>query len=210
MSKRPALSLVKTEPAPAPRMPAVVTFRRGENYPAELNGVAFAPWLGRPAHPDDWEISDLVSPNLSEPPMQLAADQQPAAAVVIVEPDWRVWVAHVCEPFNAAQVRFPAARQDANLSLPATAIREAWEKTGLQVRITGWLGDFDTPTTRTRYYLAERIGGAPHACGWQTPALSLVTCKALASFPALRLDDADMQCLAAAENVMVMLKAAAV
>lgn len=140
--------------------------------------------------------------------MQLAADKQPAAAVLIVEPDWRAWVAHVCEPFNAALVRFPSARQDANLSLPATALREAWETTGLQVRITGWLGDFDTPTTRTRYYLAERIGGALHACGWQTPALSLVTCKALASFPALRLGDADSQSLVAFGNVLAMLRAA--
>lgn len=207
MPKRPALSLVKTEPASAPRMPAVVTFRRGERHSTELNGLAFAPWLGRPAHPDDWEISDLVRPDLSEPPMQLAPDKQPAAAVVIVESDWRVWVAHVCEPFNAAQVRFPAARQDAKLSLPATAVREAWETTGLQVRITGWLGDFDTPTTRTRYYLAERIGGAPYACGWQTAALSLATCEALASFPALRLGDTDSQCLVALGNVLVMLKA---
>ncbi|CAM5289112.1 Nudix hydrolase domain-containing protein OS=Stutzerimonas stutzeri OX=316 GN=CXK99_09085 PE=4 SV=1 [Stutzerimonas stutzeri] len=142
--------------------------------------------------------------------MQLAPNEQPAAAVVIVEPDWRMWVAHVCEPFNAAQVRFPAARQDASLSLPATAIREAWETTGLQVRITGWLGDFDTPTTRTRYYLAERIGGAPHACGWQTPALSLVSCEALADFPALRLGGADSQSLVALGNVLMMLKAATV
>ncbi len=140
--------------------------------------------------------------------MPLADEKQPAAAVVIVEPDWRVWVAHLCEPFNAAQVCFPAASQDASLSLPATAIREAWEKTGLQVRITGWLGDFDTPNTRTRYYLAERIGGAPHACGWQTPALSLVTCEALASFPALRLGDADSQCLVALGNVLAMLRVA--
>lgn len=208
MLHRPALSLVKTNPVPSPRAPAVVTFRRGEPRQRDLNGIPFSPWLGRPVHPDDWEMRDLVQPGLSEPPMQLASDKQPAAAVVIVEPDWRVWVAHVCEPFNAAQVRFPAARQDASLSLPATALREAWETTGLQVRITGWLGDFDTPTTRTRYYLAERIGGAPHVCGWQTPALSLVTCEALASFPALRLGGADQQSLVALGNVLAMLKAA--
>lgn len=210
MPSRPALSLVETNLAPTPSAPAVVTFRQGEPRPAELNGVPFAPWLGRPVHPGDWEVLDLIQPGLSEPPMQLAADKQPAAAVVIVEPDWRVWVAHVCEPFNAAQVRFPTARQDAKLSLPATAIREAWEKTGLQARITGWLGDFDSATTRTRYYLAERIGGAPHACAWQTPALSLVTCEALASFPALRLGDVDSQCLVALENVLAMLRAATV
>ncbi|WP_146029359.1 MULTISPECIES: NUDIX hydrolase [Stutzerimonas stutzeri subgroup] len=185
--------------------PPVTTFCSGVSGVTaalgSLHGIAYRPWRDHPASVEEWELPDIISPSLTEPPLE-EGGKLPAAGAVIIEPDYRVWVAHLHEPFNAACVGFPTARKDPKLSLQATAIREAWERTGLKVRIIGWLGDFDEEITRTRYYLAARVGGAPAACGWERPTMSLVTLDALMQYPALRVSPTEAKCLAALQNVL--------
>ncbi|MCQ4323229.1 NUDIX hydrolase [Stutzerimonas stutzeri] len=179
----------------------VVAFPSGAPVSGTLNGVELTPWRDHPADPVQWELPEMINPGLTEPPLE-EGGKLLASGAVIIEPDHRVWVAHLNEPFNAACVGFPTARKDPALSLQATAVREAWEKTGLQVRIIGWLGDFDAQITRTRYYLAARIGGAPTACGWEHPPMSLVTLGALMHYPALRVSPTEAKCLTALRNVL--------
>ncbi|MGL4460243.1 MAG: NUDIX hydrolase, partial [Plesiomonas shigelloides] len=61
-----------------------------------------------------------------------------------------------------------------DLSLQANAIKEAFEESGLQVEITGFIGDFERTTSVARMYKARRVGGDPTDAGWETQAVSLV------------------------------------
>ena len=98
----------------------------------------------------------------------------------MVEPDGRVWIVHPTNGFGGYIRTFAKGRVEDGLSLQATACKEALEESGLRVRITGLLGDFDRTTTRTRYYLAERTGGHPgHGMGWESQACSLAPLAAL-------------------------------
>lgn len=152
---------------------AIATVLPDGQVPAELNGVALVPWADYPRTAEGWGYLDGLNEGLDEPQME-ASGKKPAAGAVILEPDGRVWVVHPTNQFGGYQATFPKGRVDAGLSLQAAALRECWEEAGLQVRITGWLGDFERTTTRTRLYLAERVGGTPAAMGWESQAVSLV------------------------------------
>ncbi len=129
--------------------------------PDELNGIALSPWVYHPRTTEGWDYVDGLNDEIEEP-MEIGG-KKPAAGAVILEPDGRVWLVHPTNQFGGYQATFPKGRVDGGLSLQASAIRECWEEAGLQVRLTGWLGDFDRTTTRTRLYLAKRIGGSPAA-----------------------------------------------
>lgn len=152
---------------------AIATAVPDGQVPIELNGVALTPWADYPRTAEGWGYLEGINEYLDEPPMETSG-KKPAAGAVILEPDGRVWVVHPTNQFGGYQATFPKGRVDAGLSLQAAALRECWEEAGLQVRITGWLGDFDRTTTRTRLYLAERLGGTPAAMGWESQAVSLV------------------------------------
>lgn len=146
--------------------------------PSELNGVPLSPWTGYPRTVEGWDYLDELNDDLEEPPLP-ASSKKPAAGVVVVERDGRVWVVHPTNEFGNYKATFPKGRQDPGLSLQATAIREAWEESGLKVQITGYLGDFERSTTNTRLYLAERTGGTPSEAGWESQACSLAPVRML-------------------------------
>ncbi len=152
---------------------AIATVVPDGQVPIELNGVVLTPWADYPRSAEGWGCLDGLNEGLDEPPME-ASGKKPAAGAVILESDGRVWVVHPTNQFGGYQVTFPKGRVDAGLGLQAAALRECWEEAGLQVRITRWLGDFERTTTRTRLYLAERVGGTPAAMGWESQAVSLV------------------------------------
>lgn len=141
--------------------------------PAELNGIALSLWMDYPRTTEGWDYVDGLNEGIDEPSMETGG-KKPAAGAVILEPDGRVWLVHPTNQFGGYQATFPKGRVDAGLSLQAAALRECWEEAGLQVRLTGWLGDFERTTTRTRLYLAKRVGGSPAAMGWESQAVSLV------------------------------------
>jgi 8-oxo-dGTP pyrophosphatase MutT (NUDIX family) len=68
------------------------------------------------------------------------------------------------------------------MSMQATAIKEAFEESGLQVAIISFIGDFDRTLTRTRYYLAKRVGGTPAKMGWESQAVLLVPSARLGEY----------------------------
>lgn len=168
--------------------------------PAELNGISFAPWSDHPRTAAEWNAFDGLKPDLVEPTMKVTPGLKPSAGVVVLEPDGRVWLVHPSNGFGGYRATWPKGRVEDGLSLQATACREAWEESGLKVRITGPLGDFDRTTTRTRYYLAERVGGHPgDGMGWESQACSLAPLEAL---PDLLNGAADAPVLASLQQVV--------
>lgn len=143
----------------------IATVAPGGALPDGLNGVPFTPWEG-----------GLLTPTspVDEPPYALPAGLKAAAGVVIVEDDGRVWLVAPTNRFGGYEATFPKGRVDPGTSLQHTAIREAFEESGLLVELGAWLFDARRTQTFTRYYLARRTGGSPAAMGWETQAVHLV------------------------------------
>jgi hypothetical protein len=59
------------------------------------------------------------------------------------------------------------------MSLRGTALKEAFEESGLGVRLTGFAGDIERDTSVARYYYAERMAGTPADAGWESQAVTL-------------------------------------
>jgi len=141
--------------------------------PASLNDLPFAPWLDIPATNADWQMVPGQAV-IDEPPLTTPAGFAPAAGVVIVEDDGRVWAVAPSNRFGGYDATFPKGRVDPDISLQATAIREAFEESGLRVQIVRHLIDCRRTQTLTRYYLARRLGGNPALMGWESQAVHLV------------------------------------
>jgi ADP-ribose pyrophosphatase YjhB (NUDIX family) len=142
--------------------------------PQAINKVATAAWTDHPRTTDGWNSLDLLMPSLKEPPIPKSS-LPVASGVVTVEPDGRAWMISPSNKFGGYETTFPKGkRDDKNLSLQANAVKEAYEESGLKVRITGYLGDFKRTTSITRLYLAERVGGNPTGMGWESQAVKLV------------------------------------
>jgi ADP-ribose pyrophosphatase YjhB (NUDIX family) len=150
----------------------VAVFVPAGKAPAELNGVALAPWTDHPKTEEGWAFVPGQMDDLVEPPMDLKG-KAPAAGVVIEEPDGRVWMVKPSNAFAGYVTTFPKGHADEGHSMQATAIKEAFEESGLQVEIIGLVGDVERGQTMTRYYRARRVGGTPAAMGWETQAVVL-------------------------------------
>tara|TARA_R110000751_G_scaffold80447_1_gene162389 strand:- start:138 stop:821 length:684 start_codon:yes stop_codon:yes gene_type:complete len=145
----------------------------GGAVPEQINNVVLTPWLDAPVTRAGWEHLSTQSASFDEPDFIVPHGLKPAAGAVIVELDSRVWLAHPTNQFAGYSATFPKGTIDEGYSYRATAIKECFEETGLQVRIIGWLGDFVRSASYTRYYLAERTGGSPADMGWESQAVSL-------------------------------------
>jgi 8-oxo-dGTP pyrophosphatase MutT (NUDIX family) len=150
----------------------VATVVPGGELPAALNGVALAPCVLPPP--------DAPGP-FAEPPYLLPAGFQAAAGAVVIEDDGRVWLVSPTNGFGGYAATFPKGRVDPGCTLQHTALREAFEESGLVVRLEAFLLDAMRTQTFTRYYIARRVAGSPAAMGWETQAVHLV--------PAARLEE---------------------
>jgi ADP-ribose pyrophosphatase YjhB (NUDIX family) len=148
--------------------------------PDRLNGLAITPSLAAPPDDAGWEAL-AASATFDEPPFNPGSGLKPAAGAAIVESDGRVWLVAPSNQFGGYAATLPKGRIEA-MSPRATAIKEAFEETGLQIRLTGFLADCARSTTYTRYYLAERVGGSPAAMGWESQAVHLVPSADLPDF----------------------------
>jgi ADP-ribose pyrophosphatase YjhB (NUDIX family) len=82
---------------------------------------------------------------------------------VIREKDGRVWLMRPSKGFGGYDQTFPKGGLEDGLTPQENAIKEAYEETGLKVKITGFAGDHEGDTTVSRFYFAEREGGDPAA-----------------------------------------------
>lgn len=157
---------------------STVTVIAGGEAPAELHGVPFKLWADAPSTLEGWDEVPGQA-NIDEPDFECPDSLEPAAGVIVQEADGRVWLVSPTNGFGGYRNTFPKGRADDGLSLQATAIKEAYEESGLQVEITGHLGDFARTKTFTRYYTARRVGGSPADMGWESQAVRLAPAGAL-------------------------------
>ena len=141
--------------------------------PAQVNGIPIQAWGSAPSSFADWESLAQAHP-VDEPDFNSPRGLKPAAGVVIREKDGRVWLAAPSNGFGGYAATFPKGTREQGLSNQATALMEAYQETGLRVRLVRHLIDVKRSTSYTRYYLAERIGGDPAVMGWETQAVMLV------------------------------------
>jgi len=113
----------------------------------------------------------------------------------VVEPDGRVWVVAPTNAYLGTRATFPKGK---GTDLKATALKEVFEESGLRVELTGFLADSTRTTSRTRYYLARRVGGSPAAMGWESQAVLLVPVGQLRNVLNLSLDHPTVDALEAA------------
>lgn len=145
----------------------------GGKTPSILNATPLTAWVSVPESFAEW-LNVEGQTDVDEPPMQPKPGKKLSAGVVIVEPDGRFWVVAPTNAFGGYKATFPKGTIETGLSPQAAAIKEAFEESGLQVEITGWIGDFERTTSVTRYYFARRIIGNPVAMGWESQAVMLV------------------------------------
>ena len=153
---------------------AVATFLPDGDVPASINGISLSTWKDHPKTAEGWDYVDGQMDDLHEPAFHLPPGKKAASGVVIEESDGRVWLIHPTNSFGGYDASFPKGTAEPDLSLQANAIKEAFEESGLQVEITGFLGDYSRTTSVARMYTARRVGGTPIAMGWESQAVSLV------------------------------------
>lgn len=151
----------------------IATVIPGGPLPATLNGIGFAPWLDAPDTAQGWSACAMEAA-LDEPAFVLPAGMAAAAGAVILEDDGRVWLVAPSNRFGGYTATFPKGRVDPGTSLQCACVREAYEESGLQVRIEAFLLDVRRTQTYTRFYIARRVGGSPACMGWESQAVHLV------------------------------------
>ena len=143
------------------------------SMPAAVNGIPISSWTQPPESMAEWEAL-AAQTTVAEPEFKVPAGYKKAAGVVIQEADGRIWVVAPSNAFGGYSATFPKGKVDKGLSLQATALVEAFEESGLQVRLIRHLVDVKRSTSYTRYYLAERVGGNPADMGWESQGVMLV------------------------------------
>lgn len=140
--------------------------------PDAINGIAVSSWGQGPASKADWEAL-AAKGAVPEPEFKVPTGYKKAAGVVVREPDGRIWVVAPSNAFGGYRATFPKGTMD-GLSTQATALVEAYEESGLHVRLIRYLVDVKRSQSYTRYFLAERVGGNPADMGWESQAVMLV------------------------------------
>lgn len=152
------------------------TFVPGGETPSTLNNVPMKSWS---PPKEGWHAVGGNNERLEAlfPFERPGPGKSTGAGVLIVEPDGRIWLTKPTNEFGGYKQTYPKGTVESGLTMQQNAIKEAWEETGLKVKITGVLGDYDRTTSRARMYIAERVGGTPKDMGWESQAVRLATMK---------------------------------
>jgi len=117
----------------------IATVLPGGNLPTSLHRVPFQPWIDAIKHSAGWET--LTNENLIEEPVfRTPTGLAPAAGVIVTEADGRVRPVGPTNPFRGYRLPFPKS-PTGRKSLQATALCEAYEESGLRVRLLRYLVD---------------------------------------------------------------------
>ena len=148
------------------------TFSKSKPPPHELHGVPFHHWAGH-TNNAAWEHEAKQGQHFDEPEFKPTPGKKTGAGVIIQEPDGRVWIVHPTNGFGGYDATFPKGGVEADMTQKGTAIKEAFEESGLKVELTGFAGDVERSTSKARYYYAKRVGGTPAAHGWESSSVTL-------------------------------------
>lgn len=166
---RPSHASTWTNPA------KTATFVPGGDAPSTLNGVPMKPW--NPPKEGWAKVGGTDEALDRDFPFEPHPTKKTGAGVLIVEPDGRVWLTRPTNAFGGYQNTYPKGTAESGLTLQQNAIKEAYEETGLKVKIVGVLGDYERDTSKARMYIAERVGGTPKNMGWESQAMRLAPLK---------------------------------
>lgn len=169
---------IKQPSSPSPldswlRPDALATVIPNGPMPSELHGIPVASWTDVPTTPTGWLELAKEHP-VEEPEFVVPAGYRKAAGVVVAEKNGRVWAVAPSNAYGGYTATFPKGTVEPGMSLQATALIEAFEESGLKVRLVRHLVDVPRSQSYTRYYAAERVGGTPADMGWETQAVMLV------------------------------------
>lgn len=146
-----------------------VTYGKSNLPSASLNGIPFDHWTA-PKTKAAWNaIAEKQKIDEPKPGKDITG-----AGVIIQEDDGRVWVVHPTNTYGGYSATFPKGGLEKGMSLQSTALKEAYEESGLQVELSSYAGDIQRSTGKARYYFAKRVGGTPMDAGWESENVSLV------------------------------------
>ena len=131
-----------------------------------LNGVAF-----KHVSSNSWKKHK--DKPLNEPPWP-RSHKRKATGVIIMEPDGRMWVYKPSMNYAGYHNTFSGGGLETGLSPQQNARKEAREEMGLDIEITGYLGDVTTRRDVRRYYVAKRVGGTPRDATWEAESVRLI------------------------------------
>ncbi|WP_205950446.1 NUDIX hydrolase [Pantoea stewartii] len=152
-----------------------LTITPGATLPVSLNHAAFRPWQA-PSTLEGWRKIQTSDVKIKEPEFIPAKGKRIAAGAVIIEPDLRIWLCEPTNHFGGQTLVIPKGTIDKALpDLQVTAVKEAFEETGLHVKLTEFIGDYERTTTKVRYYLARRASGTPADMGWESQSVKLMS-----------------------------------
>ena len=152
------------------------TWAPNSDVPAELNGVPMSEWTDAPTTIEGWKNVDGQNPDIDrQNPFTPHGTLPTSAGAVVIEPDGRVWVIDPTNKFADVDTTFPKGKVEDGLTMQQTAIKEVFEETGLKIKIIGLVGDYDRTTSRSRMYVAQRVGGRPDKMGAESQAVKLAT-----------------------------------
>jgi len=170
---------VTTSAATWQQASAIASVVPDAQMPSQVGTIAFRSWRDAPRSDAQWEALAGETP-IDEPVFSPPPGYKRAAGVVIREPDGRVWIVAPTNAFGGYQATFPKGAVSGK-SMHATALAEAFEESGLRVRLISHLVDVKRTQSYTRYYLAERLDGNPADMGWESQAVLLVPAGQLAT-----------------------------
>lgn len=139
--------------------------------PPGINGIPLAFSSLFPPSNADWGCL-AGQTDFEDPPFDTGT-LKPAAGAVVVEPDGRLWLVSPTNGFGGYKTTFAKGKTDGR-GLRETALKEVFEELGLEVELFRHLIDVTKSTSRTRYYLARRIGGNPADMCWESQSAHLV------------------------------------
>lgn len=155
----------------------ILTITPGTMLPLSLNHAVFRPWQP-PSTSEGWSKIQTSDVKIKEPKFIPTEGKRIAAGAVIIEPDLRIWLCEPTNHFGGQTLVIPKGTIDKALpDLQVTAVKEAFEETGLHVKLTEFIGDYERTTTKVRYYLAKRISGTPADMGWESQSVKLMSLK---------------------------------
>jgi ADP-ribose pyrophosphatase YjhB (NUDIX family) len=166
---KPSHASTWTDPA------KTASFVPGGDTPDALNGVPMKAW--NPSK-DGWgKVAGTDESLEADFPFEPHRTKSTGAGVLIVEDDGRVWLTAPTNAFGGYKNTYPKGTAESGLTLQQNAIKEAYEETGLKVKIVGVLGDYERDTSKARMYIAQRVGGTPKNMGWESQAIRLAPLK---------------------------------